>query len=97
VLILQNEMPDAVKIDSEFGTYTANYEVKDGQLVYTRSLVQRASDLTVGLRPVTNGRLTLTYEGQDISPEDLVLKLLNSYTEELVHLLTRPTPDSPKA
>ena len=57
----------------------------------------RASDLTVGLRPVNDGGLTLTSEGQDISPEDLVLKLLNSYTEELVQLLTRATPDSPKA
>jgi hypothetical protein len=42
-----DEIPDAVKIDSEFGTYTANYEVKDGQLVYTRSLVQRAAVLPV--------------------------------------------------
>jgi hypothetical protein len=57
----------------------------------------RAPDLTVGLRPVNNEGLTLTYEGQDMSPEDLVLKLLNGYTEELVQLLTRATPDSPKA
>jgi hypothetical protein len=42
-----DEMPDAVKISSEFGDYTASYEVKDGQLVYTRSLVQRASVIPV--------------------------------------------------
>lgn len=57
----------------------------------------RASDLTVGLRPVNDDGLTLTYEGQDMSPEDLVLNLLNGYTEELVQLLTRSTPDSSKA
>lgn len=38
-----DEIPDTVKISSEFGTYLATYEVKDGQLVFTRSLVQRAS------------------------------------------------------
>lgn len=42
-----DEMPDAVKISSEFGDYTASYEVKDGLLVYTRSLVQRASVIPV--------------------------------------------------
>jgi hypothetical protein len=57
----------------------------------------RASDLTVGLRPGSDDRLTLTYEDQDMSPEDLVLNLLNGYTEELVHLLIRATPHSPKA
>ena len=38
-----DELPDAVKIDSEFGTYTASYEVREGQLLYTRRLVQRAT------------------------------------------------------
>jgi Domain of Unknown Function with PDB structure (DUF3857)/Transglutaminase-like superfamily len=38
-----DEVPDAVKISSDFGTYAASYEVKDGQLVYTRTLVQRAA------------------------------------------------------
>jgi hypothetical protein len=42
-----DELPDAVKLDSEFGTYTASYEVKDGQLVFTRSLVQRAATVPV--------------------------------------------------
>jgi hypothetical protein len=42
-----DELPDAVKLNSDFGAYTASYEVKDGQLVYTRSLVQRAAVVPV--------------------------------------------------
>jgi transglutaminase-like putative cysteine protease len=42
-----DEMPDPVKLTSEFGTYTASYEVKDGQLVFTRSLVQHAATIPV--------------------------------------------------
>jgi Transglutaminase-like superfamily len=38
-----DEMPDAVKLNSEFGDYTATYEIKEGHLVFTRTLVQRAS------------------------------------------------------
>jgi Domain of Unknown Function with PDB structure (DUF3857)/Transglutaminase-like superfamily len=40
-----DELPDPVKLDSEFGTYTASYEVREGQLVFTRSLVQRAATI----------------------------------------------------
>jgi hypothetical protein len=40
-----DEVPDAVKIDSDFGTYTASYEVREGQLLYTRKLVQRAATI----------------------------------------------------
>lgn len=40
-----DELPDGVKLDSEFGTYTASYEVKEGHLVFTRTLVQRAVTL----------------------------------------------------
>jgi hypothetical protein len=40
----------------------------------------RASDLTLGLRPVHDDGLTLTCDGQDMSPEDLVLKLFYGYT-----------------
>lgn len=40
-----DELPDAVKVDSDFGSYTASYEVKDGQLLYTRRLVQRAATI----------------------------------------------------
>jgi hypothetical protein len=44
----------------------------------------RAADLPVGVRRAPGGALTLTHEGQDMSPEDLVLGLLESYTKELV-------------
>ncbi len=36
-----DEMPDAAKLDAPFGNYSATYEVKDGQLIFTRSLVLR--------------------------------------------------------
>jgi transglutaminase-like putative cysteine protease len=42
-----DEMPDPVKITSDFGTYTASCEVKDGQLVFTRTLVQKAATIPV--------------------------------------------------
>jgi hypothetical protein len=42
-----DEIPDAVKINSDFGSYTATYEVKDGQLIFTRSLVQHAATVPV--------------------------------------------------
>jgi hypothetical protein len=40
-----DEVPDAVKIDSDFGNYTATYEIKDGHLVFTRTLVQHAATI----------------------------------------------------
>lgn len=40
-----DEMPDAVKLDTAFGSYATTYEFKDGQLVFTRKLVQRASTI----------------------------------------------------
>ena len=40
-----DELPDPVKIDSHFGSYTASYEIKDGHLLYTRKLVQRAATI----------------------------------------------------
>ncbi len=40
-----DEVPDAVKITSDFGVYMASFEMKDGQLVFTRSLVQRAATI----------------------------------------------------
>jgi hypothetical protein len=38
-----DEMPDAVKLDTSFGSYVTTYEVKDGQLIFTRKLVQQAA------------------------------------------------------
>jgi hypothetical protein len=42
-----DEMPDAVKLDTSFGSYATSYEVKDGQLIFTRKLVQRAGTIPV--------------------------------------------------
>ena len=40
-----DELPDAVKIDAPFGSYKTSYEVKNGELVFTRSLAQRAATI----------------------------------------------------
>ena len=40
-----DEMPDAVKLDTAFGSYKTSYEVKDGELVFTRALAQRATTI----------------------------------------------------
>ncbi len=40
-----DELPDAVKLDTAFGTYQTTYEVKDGELVFTRALAQRATTI----------------------------------------------------
>lgn len=42
-----DEMPDAVKLDTSFGSYATSYEVKDGQLIFTRKLVQNAATIPV--------------------------------------------------
>jgi hypothetical protein len=42
-----DEMPDTVKLDTSFGSYATTYEVKDGQLVFTRKLVQKAAIIPV--------------------------------------------------
>ena len=38
-----DELPDALKLDTPFGTYASSYEVKDGQLLFTRTMTQRAA------------------------------------------------------
>jgi hypothetical protein len=40
-----DELPDALKLDTAFGNYASTYEVKDGQLVFTRTLTQRATTI----------------------------------------------------
>jgi hypothetical protein len=42
-----DEMPDPVKLETSFGFYATTYEVKDGQLLFTRKLVQRAATIPV--------------------------------------------------
>lgn len=42
-----DELPDPLKLDASFGSYKTTYAVKDGELIFTRALAQRA-----GLIPV---------------------------------------------
>lgn len=42
-----DELPDAIKLDTPFGAYTTSYDVKDGQLVFKRSFVQRSITVPV--------------------------------------------------
>lgn len=46
-----DELPDAVKLDTPFGSYVTSYAVKDGQLRFTRSLVVRAATISVADYP----------------------------------------------
>jgi transglutaminase-like putative cysteine protease len=43
-----DEMPDVVKLDTVFGSYTTSYEVKEGELVFVRSLAQKAATIPAG-------------------------------------------------
>jgi len=40
-----DELPDAIKLDTAFGSYKTTYEVKDGELVFTRMLAQKATTI----------------------------------------------------
>ena len=40
-----DEVPDAVKIDTPFGSYVTSYEVKDNNLVFKRQLSQKATTI----------------------------------------------------
>ena len=40
-----DEMPAPVKIQTSFGSYVTNYEVKDNQIVFTRQLSQQATTI----------------------------------------------------
>src|ERR1051326_7520307 len=42
-----DELPDPLKLDASFGSYVTNYEVKGGELVFTRKLVQKAGTIPV--------------------------------------------------
>ena len=42
-----DELPDAVKLDTSFGSYATNYEVKGGELLFTRKLIQRSVTIPV--------------------------------------------------
>ena len=42
-----DEVPDAVSLQTPFGKYSTNYEVKDGKLIFTRSLTMSRSMVSV--------------------------------------------------
>ena len=42
-----DELPDPLKLDTSFGSYNTTYAVKDGELVFTRSLAQKAGTIPV--------------------------------------------------
>jgi hypothetical protein len=43
-----DEVPDAVKIETPFGSYVTSYEVKNNQLVFKRKLSQQATTIAPG-------------------------------------------------
>lgn len=46
-----DEMPDAVNLETPFGKYTTSYNVKDGKLVFTRSLTMTRTTVSVDKYP----------------------------------------------
>jgi hypothetical protein len=40
-----DELPDPLKLEASFGNYASTYEVKDGHLLFTRTLIQRAATI----------------------------------------------------
>ena len=42
-----DELPDVVKLDTAFGSYKTSYEVKNGELIFNRTLAQRAATIPV--------------------------------------------------
>jgi len=40
-----DEVPDAVKLETPFGSYNTSYEVKNGELIFKRQLSQKASTI----------------------------------------------------
>jgi transglutaminase-like putative cysteine protease len=42
-----DDVPEPVKLEAPFGTYSTTYEVKEGHLLFTRSLVVRAATIPV--------------------------------------------------
>jgi len=42
-----DELPDALKLDTPFGSYNTTYLVKDGQLVFTRNMKQLSEKIQV--------------------------------------------------
>jgi hypothetical protein len=47
-----DELPDAVKLETAFGSYQTTYDVKNGELIFTRTLAQHAGSIPVDQYPV---------------------------------------------
>lgn len=50
-----DELPDAVKLDTAFGSYSASYAVRDGQLQFRRTFTQRAATIPPADYPAVRG------------------------------------------
>ena len=46
-----DELPDPVKLETGFGTYQTSYEVKDRELIFTRTLAQKAATIPTDQYP----------------------------------------------
>jgi hypothetical protein len=46
-LLAQRSRPDPVKLITSFGSYATTYEVKDGELFFTRKLVQQTATVLI--------------------------------------------------
>lgn len=42
-----DEVPEAIKLEAPFGSYKTTYDIKNGELVFTRTLAQRAGSIPV--------------------------------------------------
>ena len=68
-----DEMPDAAKLETPFGKYSATYEVKDGHLIFTRNLVVQAGMIPAAQYPQVReffGRI----RGVEVAPVVLAKK-----------------------
>ncbi|HEX4950957.1 MAG TPA: DUF3857 and transglutaminase domain-containing protein [Blastocatellia bacterium] len=68
-----DEIPDAAKLEMPFGMYSANFEVKDGHLIFTRQLEVKAMTIPAALYPVVReffGRV----RGVEVAPVVLAKK-----------------------
>lgn len=68
-----DEIPEAVKIDAPFGSYSAAFEVKDGKLLINRSLTLRRSTIEPARYPEVRSFFSKILEAEQ-SPVVLVRK-----------------------
>ena len=68
-----DELPDAVDLETEFGKYSAKYEVVEGKLIYTRSLSTKRVTLPVDQYPAVREFYTQILSAEQ-SPVVLIRK-----------------------